>query len=206
MPSCGARMSMRLSWSSAATLRSTSSAILPRISRELLADLGAQILVDLQDLQLGLGDLALGLGDRGDERAALALEARGVALERGHALDLDEVLAPEVAHALELLRDQLDLALLRGDLVGRGPLICSLSCADALPELRLLAVPGRAAESRTGLARPSIDAGDLRVRRRAPGARAGKSPPRRRRARPRAAPGAPAARSGSSPRWRGWPG
>ena len=77
---------MRLSWSSAATLRSTSSAILPRISAQLLADLGAQILVDLQDLQLGFGDLALGLGDRGYERPALPFEPRRIALERGHAL------------------------------------------------------------------------------------------------------------------------
>ena len=113
MPSCGARMSMRFSWSSAATLRSTSSAILPCDLAQLLGDLAAQFLVDLQDLQLDLGDLALRLGGRGDELAALAFEARRVALERRHALDLHQVLAPEIADALELLPDQLDLALLR---------------------------------------------------------------------------------------------
>ena len=37
VPSCGARMSMRLSWSSAVTLRSTNSPILPSISRVSLA-------------------------------------------------------------------------------------------------------------------------------------------------------------------------
>ena len=52
---------------------------------------------------------------------ALALEPRGVALERRHALDRDEVLAPQLAHAFELLADQLDLALLGRDLARRGP-------------------------------------------------------------------------------------
>ena len=93
MPSCGARMSMRLSWSSAATLRSTELGDLGLDLAQVLADLGAHVLVDLQDLQLDLGDLALGLRGRGDELAALAFEARRVALERGDALELHEVLA-----------------------------------------------------------------------------------------------------------------
>ena len=46
-----------------------------RISRELLADLAAQILVDLQDLQLDLGDLALRLRDGRDRAGRARLRA-----------------------------------------------------------------------------------------------------------------------------------
>src|SRR5215203_5224162 len=98
---------------------------------QVLGNLAAQILIDLQDLQLDLGNLALGLGGRRDELAALALEARGVALERRHALDLHEVLAPEIADALELLADQLGFALLRRDLAGEA-LDLLLELRDAL--------------------------------------------------------------------------
>src|SRR5207248_5312664 len=65
MPSCGARMSMRRSWSSAVTLRSTNSPILSLVSRRSFGDLADHVLVDLDDLQFGLGDLALGLGSCG---------------------------------------------------------------------------------------------------------------------------------------------
>ena len=55
---------------------------------QLLHHLGAHLLVDLDDLQRGLGDLALGLRDAGDDLAALALEARRLALERRQAREL----------------------------------------------------------------------------------------------------------------------
>ena len=48
--------------------------------------------------------------DRGDELGALAFKPRGVALERGQPRDLHEVVFPELAHAVELLADQADLA------------------------------------------------------------------------------------------------
>jgi len=51
-------------------------------------------LVDLVDAQLELGDLAAILGDRRDQRAALAVEPRRVALERRDARDLHQVLLP----------------------------------------------------------------------------------------------------------------
>src|SRR5829696_6272079 len=112
---------------------------------QILGNLAAQILIDLQDLQLDFGNLALGLCSRRDELAALALEARGVALKRRHALDLHEVLAPEIPDALELLADQLGFALLRRDLAGEA-LDLLLELRDALPELRLLAGPCALAE------------------------------------------------------------
>ena len=49
---------MRLSWSSAVTFRSTNSPIFEIDLAQLARDLAAQILVDLDDLQLDLGDLA----------------------------------------------------------------------------------------------------------------------------------------------------
>ena len=115
------------------------------MSRQLLADLAAQVLIDLDDLELGFGDLALGLGDRRDERAALAAQPRIVAFERRQATDRHQVLLPQVAHALELPLDQLDLVLLGGDLLVDRPLLL-LELADALLQLGLLAGAGVAAE------------------------------------------------------------
>ena len=97
---------MRLSWSSAATLRSTNSPIFGVDLAHVLGDLAAQILIDLDDLQLGLGDFAFGLRDRGDQLRALAFEPRGVALERGQPRDLHKIVFPELADAFELLADQ----------------------------------------------------------------------------------------------------
>src|SRR6202012_4162931 len=48
---------------------------------QILGDLACHVLVDLDDLQFGLGDLALGLGARGYQLGALPVEAGGVALE-----------------------------------------------------------------------------------------------------------------------------
>jgi hypothetical protein len=62
---------------------------------QLLADLGAQVLVDLQDFQLGLGNAAPGLGSRCDQAAALALQPRAVALQRSR-ITLDGVPEPVV--------------------------------------------------------------------------------------------------------------
>ena len=77
---------MRLSWSSAATLRSTNSPNLGVDLAHVLGDLAAQILIDLDDLQLGLGDLALGLGDGGDQlrrvRPRAARASRSSAVSR----------------------------------------------------------------------------------------------------------------------------
>ena len=50
---------------------------------QVLEHLGAEILVDLDDLQLGFADLAARTGDVGDELATLALRSRLVALKLG---------------------------------------------------------------------------------------------------------------------------
>src|SRR5262245_24321268 len=105
---------------------------------QVLEHLGAEILIELQDLQLGLAVLGARAGDRRDELAALALEPRLVALQRHEALNADEVLLVELGHADQLLADELDLVFLglllrhqSGDLfVGLG---------DALAQLRALA-------------------------------------------------------------------
>ena len=77
---------------------------------QVLEHLGAEILVELDDLQLGLADLAARARDVGDELAALALQPRLVALELCKREMRDEVLLVKLGDADELLRDQLDLA------------------------------------------------------------------------------------------------
>ena len=111
---------------------------------QLLHRLGAHLLVDLDDLELGLGDAALGLGDGCDELAALAFDAGGIALERVQARERDQVLLIEVANALQLVHDQLGFAGFR--------LLLSLQARDLVPglgdallELVLLRVPRGAA-------------------------------------------------------------
>ena len=76
---------------------------------QVLEHLGAEILVELDDLQLGLADLAARARDVGDELAALALEPRLVALQLREARDGDQILLVEVGDADELLADQLEL-------------------------------------------------------------------------------------------------
>ena len=71
---------------------------------QLLHRLGAHLLVDLDDLELGLGDAAFRLGDRRDELAALAFDAGGIALEGVQAGDRNQVLLVEGANTLQLVR------------------------------------------------------------------------------------------------------
>ena len=87
---------------------------------QLLGDVARQILIDLDDLQLDLGDLALGLGGLSDELAALAFDLGLVALQRGEPVELDQILLPQLAHALQFLLDQAELLVLRAELSGRA--------------------------------------------------------------------------------------
>ena len=131
---------MRLSRSSAVTLRSTYSPILLSVSRSCLATSLDEVLIDLQDLQLGLGDLALGLRGRGDELATLALQPRFLALQRGQTIDLNQVLLPQILYALQFLLDQRDFLVLGVLLrLQAGDLLVELS--DTLLQLVLLAEP-----------------------------------------------------------------
>jgi len=80
----------------------------------------AHVLVDLQDLDLGLGNLALGLRDRSDKLSTLALEPRLFAFQRRDAAELNELLCPQLADPFEFLLDPLDLLVLGGDLRDEG--------------------------------------------------------------------------------------
>ena len=151
---------MRLSWSSAVTRFSTNSEVLARISRQLLAHLAAKILIDLQDLKLDLGDFALGLGDRGDQRSTFSPQPCRLPLQRRNAGDRDQVLAPQFAHAFELLIDKLDLAYLGDNLLVQAAYLF-LSLQDALIQLRLLTPTRRAAQ----LEEPSLPCQDPQNRR-----------------------------------------
>src|SRR6266702_2959056 len=104
---------------------------------QILGDLADHILVDLDDLELGLGNLALILRPRGDVLRALAVEACAVAFERGQARDLDQVLVIEIAHADKLLLHQRDLLVL-GFFLRRETFDLLVELLNALAELRLL--------------------------------------------------------------------
>ena len=79
---------------------------------QILGDFADHVLVDLDDLQFGLGDLALGLRARGDVLRPLAGQPRGVALQRGQARNLHQMLVVELANADQLLFDQRDFLVL----------------------------------------------------------------------------------------------
>ena len=104
-----------------------------------------QFLVDLQHLQLVLGNLAARLCDRGDQLSALALKPRRLALERGQAVDLDQILLEQFAHAGQFALDQRDLLGLGGLLRGEAADLF-LQLGDALAQLRFLPEPGGAAQ------------------------------------------------------------
>ena len=77
--------------------------------------------------------------------AALAVQARRVALQRGHAVERHQVLLPQAADAAQLLLVPVDLrGLGRHLLVVADDLLAEL--VDLLEELRLLALARRAAE------------------------------------------------------------
>src|SRR5512146_3049132 len=76
---------------------------------QFLRNLAAEVLVNLQDLQLDFGDLAPDLRRGSDRLCEFALETRGFALQQGKAVYLDEILFPEAAHASQLALDQFDL-------------------------------------------------------------------------------------------------
>ena len=145
MPSWGARMSIRLSWSSAATCCSASSASLPWISRDFLGDVAAQVLVDLQDLQLGLADLALGLGDSCDQLPRSPCSRAASRCSLFTRLQRHKVLLAEIADPLELLGDQFELAFFGLDLSSMPP-ICS-SAAQCAPSVAPSARRERRAKS-----------------------------------------------------------
>src|SRR5262245_45054994 len=107
--------------------------------------LAAEILINLDDLQLDLADLATRLGYSRDRLCTLALEARCLSFKRDQSIDLYQVLVPKRPYAFELTLNQLDF-------LGLCLLQCSVSTnllvklCDPLPELRLLAKPGTASQ------------------------------------------------------------
>ncbi len=108
---------------------------------QILQHVGAEVLVELDDLQVGLADLAARPRDIGDELPALALELGLVALQQHVARDRDQVLLVEIGDADELLADQLELGFL-GLLLGDQAADLLLGLRDALAELRTLAEAG----------------------------------------------------------------
>ncbi|MEY9250897.1 hypothetical protein ABH990_001895 [Bradyrhizobium ottawaense] len=104
---------------------------------QILGDLAHHVLVDLDDLELGLRDLALGLGARSDVLRAFAVETGRVAFELGQTRDLHQTLVVKLAHAGELVLHQRDLLIL-GLLLGAEPRDLLVELRDALAQLGLL--------------------------------------------------------------------
>ena len=128
---------------------------------QILGDFADHVLVDLDDLQFGLGDLALGLGPRGDVLRALAVEPRGVALQRGQPRYLHQVLVVELADAGQLLFHQRDFLVL-GSLLRGEPVDLLVQLRDALVQLRLLPDPAVDADVEQ-LALARHDVGDVGI-------------------------------------------
>ena len=103
--------------------------------REIPAVLGPHVLINLQDLDPRFRDLALGLRGRGNQLSTLAFETRVFALECRDAVELDELLAPELADTLKLFLDPLDLLFFGRDLRGEAADFF-FRLRDALVELR----------------------------------------------------------------------
>ena len=76
---------------------------------QLATDLAGQVLVDLDQLQLGFGDRGTSLRHRNQQPAVLTLDPCHLALERGQLAHRHQALLPEFAGAGQLARDQLDL-------------------------------------------------------------------------------------------------
>jgi hypothetical protein len=86
---------------------------------QLCSQLRCAVLIDLDDLQ-ATRCAGPSPGRCWRPAAALAFEIGRVALERRYALNGNELLVPELAHALQLLVDELDLFLLCPQLAGQA--------------------------------------------------------------------------------------
>jgi hypothetical protein len=101
-------------------------------SRRSFHHLGAEILIDPRDLQLGFIDLRSRLGNGGDQLALLSVETSGIALQSGQASQSYQLLFVQRPHAGEFARDQLELRRFRFDL--------GIESVDFLLQLRDAAV------------------------------------------------------------------
>ena len=143
-PSCGAHRSMRLSWSSAATgarrARRACPGSRPAPCRPRCG--GPRRSAGSSARISAIRPLALRHRRR---RAAprSPCRRRGVALQRRHAAERHQVLLPQVANALQLLADPVDLLGLGGDLL----LECRRSAGAAGRSARAAAPSGRRAPS-----------------------------------------------------------
>ena len=94
---------------------------------QLLGHLAGELLIDLQDLQLGFDDLALSLGDGCNELSMLALQARLLAFQGRKSVDLNQVLRPQIADALKLW-PMIVISLPLASCWAVSPVICSSNC------------------------------------------------------------------------------
>src|SRR5689334_7129428 len=108
---------------------------------QVLENLGAGVLIELDDLELDLADLAARARYVGNELAAVPVQLGLVALQLGIARYGDELLLVELRDARQFLADIADRAVL-ALLLGSEPTDFLLGLGDTLLQLRSLAVPG----------------------------------------------------------------
>ena len=113
---------------------------------QFLGNLAAQILVDLDDLQFGLGHLAVGLGGGGDELATFAPEPRPTPAQAGSARMIGTRFFCHRDRTPSSSRRISSISPLLASACSAKPLIFFLELADALPHLRLLSGPRRLAK------------------------------------------------------------
>ena len=138
VPSCGERISTRCSWSSACKLALDEFADLGVDLAHLLRDLTAEILVDLNYLELNFGDLAFGLRDGSHQLSLFAVDPGRFPLQQRKAIDLNEVPLEQVADPFEFAIDQFNFSFL-GLLLGGQTDNLLQQLARLLAQLSLLA-------------------------------------------------------------------
>ena len=137
-------MSMRLSWSTAAILRSESSESFERVSIRSFPT-SSQILINLNNLKFDLGDFALGLRDHPRQLTALAFQTSTITLQRVEPRYWHEILLPQAANTFQFAKDEIDLLLL-GLGLPRVTFDLILKLRPTFLKLRLLPISGLASK------------------------------------------------------------
>ena len=144
MPSCGARISTRFNWSCGRRHPFLEFGDLAFGLAQVLEHVGAEILVELEDLQFRFADLAAGARDFGHVLALLAEQPRLVALQRVQPGNGHQVLGVERVDALEFLVDEFYFLVLAVLLRGQAADFL-VALHNAFAQLRTLAAARAAA-------------------------------------------------------------
>src|SRR6185437_14202968 len=119
---------------------------------QILADLGAEILIDLDNLQLDLRHLAPRLGNRAGQLTTLTLETGRITFQGGQSAHRHEIFLKQRADTFEFLVDEINFLLLGVELP-QIALDFLLKLRAAFPELCFLSTSGLSAQLKKTLLR-----------------------------------------------------